>query len=176
MPRKRRLKNDEKSFLKGNTLGGHSPSGKRNQRPCKDDISGKCTNPSCDFWHPYVKNYKTQSGCRFGEKCKHREVDSQPNKKPKKTGGKNSKQEGRQNSWDQSSSCNSQKEPSRHMKIRERKGPSQGVTQRSDPHERSPYAPRFDHRSEEETLKRERCARRVALEMARSFAQAQRKG
>ena len=62
------------------------------------------------------------------------------------------------------------------MKIRERKGPSQGVTQRSDPHERSPYAPKFEDRCEEETLKRERCARRVTLEMAKSVAQAQRKG
>ena len=40
------------------------------------------------FWHPSVwhKITKTQSGCKFGEKCvfMDREVDSQPNKKPKK--------------------------------------------------------------------------------------------
>ena len=41
---------------------------------------------------PYVINYKSESGCKFGEKCvfKHTELDSQPNKKPKKTGGKGS--------------------------------------------------------------------------------------
>ena len=54
----------------------------------------------------------------------------------------------------------------RHVKIRERKGPYQGVTQHSDPHERSPYAPKFEHRSEEETLQQERCARREGRDLA----------
>ena len=63
-----------------------------------------CTNPSCDCWHPPAcQNFKTESGCNFGEKCvcKHAEVDSQPSKKLKKSGGqgslawlKNSKQLG----------------------------------------------------------------------------------
>ena len=41
---------------------------------------------------PYVKNHKTESGCKFGDKFvfRHNEVDSQPNKKPKKSGGKGS--------------------------------------------------------------------------------------
>ena len=38
-------------------------------------------------------------------------------------------------------------------KNRERKGPSQGVTQNSDPRERTLRAPKFEDRSEEETLK-----------------------
>ena len=41
----------------------------------------------------------------------------------------------------------------RHMKTRERKGPSQSVIQHTGSHERSPYAPKFEDRSEEETLK-----------------------
>ena len=53
----------------------------------------------------------------------------------------------------------------RHMKIRERKGPSQGATRHSEPHERTSSAPKFEGRSQEETLRRERCARRDALEM-----------
>ena len=40
-----------------------------------------------------------------------------------------------------------------------KKGPSQGITQHSDPHERGPYAPKFEDRSQEETLKQARCAR-----------------
>ena len=40
----------------------------------------------------------------------------------------------------------------RHVKIRERKGSSQGVIQRSEPHERSPHAPKFEDRSQEETF------------------------
>ena len=54
----------------------------------------------------------------------------------------------------------------RHVKNRERKGPSQGVTQHSNPHERSPHAPKFEDRSEEETMQQERCARRVARKIA----------
>ena len=58
---------------------------------------------------------------------------------------------------------------SRHMKIRERKGPSQGVFQHTGPHERSLNAPKFEGRFEEETLKQERCARRVARKMTKSI-------
>ena len=47
---------------------------------------------TCDFWRPpECQHYKTQSGCKFGEKCVFRDkVDSQPNKKQKKNGGKGS--------------------------------------------------------------------------------------
>ena len=36
------------------------------------------------------QKYKSESGCKFGEKyeLRHTEVESQPNKKPKKTGGR----------------------------------------------------------------------------------------
>ena len=57
----------------------------------------------------------------------------------------------------------------RHVKTRERKGPSQGVIQKCEPCERSPRAPKFKDRSEEETLKQERCARRVAWKVAKSI-------
>ena len=53
----------------------------------------------------------------------------------------------------------------RHMKILE-KGPSQGVIQRSDPHERSPHAPKFEDGTQEETLQKKRCARRDAWEIS----------
>ena len=49
---------------------------------------------------------------------------------------------------------------SRHVRIRDSKGPSQGVFQHCDLHERRPYAPKIDDRSQEETLKQERSARR----------------
>ena len=50
----------------------------------------------------------------------------------------------------------------RPVKFLERKGPSQGVIQRCEPHERSPYAPTFEDRIEEETfatraMRRQRC-------------------
>ena len=85
--------NDGKSSLKGETLRGRSLSGKGSRRPCKEYLSGNCTNPSCNFWHPpECQHYKTQSGCNFFEKWRfwHKEVESQPDKMPKKSGGKGS--------------------------------------------------------------------------------------
>ena len=56
-----------------------------------------------------------------------------------------------------------------HMEIRERKGPSQWVTQKWEPQERNPCAPKFDARIQEETLQQERCARRVAWDLAKDI-------
>ena len=52
-----------------------------------------------------------------------------------------------------------------HIKKLERKGPSQGVTQKC---ERNPGAPSFEQRTQDETLHQERCARRVAWDLAKS--------
>ena len=49
------------------------------------------TNSFCEKWHPpECLFHKTQSGCRFGEKCScaHRPVDEQPSKRSKKNGDK----------------------------------------------------------------------------------------
>ena len=49
--------------------------------PCKDYLKGTCTNSFCEKWHPPERLfYKSESGCRFGEKCSyaHRQVDEQP--------------------------------------------------------------------------------------------------
>ena len=56
----------------------------------------------------------------------------------------------------------------RHVRIREIKNSSQGDIRHSEPHERSPYASKFEERSQEETLQRERCARRDAWEMTKN--------
>ena len=47
---------------------------------------GTCTTPFCEKWHPpECLFYKSDNGCRFGEKCSyaHRLVDEQPSKKSK---------------------------------------------------------------------------------------------
>ena len=70
---------------------GRSPSGKMARLPCKDYINGTCTTPFCEKWHPpECLFYKSEKGCRFGEKCSyaHRQVDEQPNKRSKKNGDK----------------------------------------------------------------------------------------
>ena len=53
------------------------------------------------------------------------------------------------------------------MKNRERKGPSRGIIQKCEPHERSLCAPKFGESSHEETLHQERCARRAAWDLAK---------
>ena len=60
------------------------------------------------------------------------------------------------------------------VKIRERNGPSQGVIQKCEPLERSPFATKFEDRTQEETMQHERCARRDAWEMAKTCPSAQR--
>ena len=61
-----------------------SPSGKMARLPCKDYLKGTCTAPFCEKWHPpECLFYKSENGCRFGEKCSyaHRQVDEQPSKR-----------------------------------------------------------------------------------------------
>ena len=49
---------------------GRSPSGKMARLPCKDYLKGTCTTPFCEKWHPpECLFYKSEKGCRFGEKC-----------------------------------------------------------------------------------------------------------
>ena len=70
---------------------GESPSGTRQKIPCRNFLRSKCTCPSCNFWHPPVcLNYKSESGCTYGEKCRfrHVDVDGKPSKKSKKSGVK----------------------------------------------------------------------------------------
>ena len=58
---------------------------------CKDYLKGTCTNSFCEKWHPPVcLFYKSENGCRFGEKCSyaHRQVEEQPGKWSKKNGDK----------------------------------------------------------------------------------------
>ena len=65
----------------------------------------------------------------------------------------------------------------RHInKTREGKGPSLGVIQLTCPHERSPYAPKLEDRSQEETERQDRCARGDAWRMAKSILKLKEKG
>ena len=173
---------------------GRSLSDKLARKTCQDYMHGKCTKPSCDFWYfSEGQHYKKPSGCRFGDKCVflHKEADGQPSKKQKKQCGegavaflKNSRQLGcvfqdvetpKFSSILQKSTTVSRpthivqfsKNTLRHIKIRENKGPSSGVIQRTSPHERSPYAPQLEDRSQEKTKRQDRCARGDAWRMSK---------
>ena len=67
-------------------LRGSSPSGKFDRQPCRNFLKGICSKSQCDSWHPpECQFYKSESGCKFGNKCSfaHRHVEGQPSKKPK---------------------------------------------------------------------------------------------
>ena len=68
-----------------------SPSGGMYRWPCKDYFKGTCTNSFCEKWHPpECLFYKSENGCRFGEKCSYaqRQVEEQPSKRSKMNGDK----------------------------------------------------------------------------------------
>ena len=154
--------------------------------------------------------YKSESGCRFGEKCSyaHRQVEEQPGKRSKNNGDKSAvamlkKHEqydrtGRPVVYDSSNTrqmgCVFQdmeppksssilrkrsnirkpircvrftKAVVRHTKIRDQ-NPSFGYICPGEPHERSPNAPKFEDRSQEETEWQEQGAREAAWKLAKS--------
>ena len=55
-----------------------------------------------------------------------------------------------------------------HIKIPVRMGPSRGVIEKCELHDHNPCAPRFGERTQDETSQQERCARRVAWNLAKS--------
>ena len=57
----------------------------------------------------------------------------------------------------------------RHANIRENKGPSLKKFKSKVPHQRSPYAFKFEDRSQEETERQERCARGDAWRWAKNI-------
>ena len=71
---------------------GRSPSGRMFRLPCKDHLKGTCTNSFCEKWlAPECLFYKSEKGCRFGEKVlfyAHRQVEERPSKRCKKNGDK----------------------------------------------------------------------------------------
>ena len=163
--------------------------------PCKDYLKGTCNNSFCEQWHlPVCLFYKSENGCRFGEKCSyaHRQVEEQPSKRSKKNGDKsavallkrheqhqrtgrlvldayssNTRQLGcvfqdmeppKSSSILRKSSDTRKpirrvkftKAVARHAYIRDQ-NPSLRLICPSEPHQRSPNAPKFEDRSPEET-------------------------
>ena len=85
------MRQNERNASRTRSPRGKSPSGRMSRWPCKDYLKGTCTNSFCEKWRPPVcLFYKSQNGCRFGEKCSylHRQVDEQPSKMSKKNDDK----------------------------------------------------------------------------------------
>ena len=80
------MQQNERNASRTRSPRGKSPSGRMFRWPCKDYLKGTCTNSFCEKWHPpECLFYKSESGCRFGEKCSyaHRQVDEQPSERSK---------------------------------------------------------------------------------------------
>ena len=173
---------------------GRSPSGRMSRLPCKDYLKGTCTNPFCEKWHPpECLFYKSENGCRFGEKCSyaHCQVDEQGSKRSKKNGDKSAvallkstRQLGcvfqdmeppKSSSIVRKSSgirkpircVQFTKAVVRHADIRDQ-NPSLGLICPGEPHQRSPNASKFEDRSQEETEWQEQGAREAAWKLAKS--------
>ena len=85
------MRQNERNASRTRSPRGRSPSGRMSRWPCKDYLKGTCTNSFCEKWHPpECLFYKSENGCRFGEKCSyaHRQVDEHSSKRSKKNGDK----------------------------------------------------------------------------------------
>ena len=90
---KAKAQTDGKIASKSSGRGGESPSGIRGKIPCRYFLGGKCTYQSCNFGHPAMcLNYKSESGCKYGDKCRfrHVEADRRSSKTSKKSDMKRS--------------------------------------------------------------------------------------
>ena len=63
----------------------------------------------------------------------------------------------------------------RHASIREKKGPSLGKRNVKVPHQRSPYAMKFEDRSHEVTERQQRCARSKAWNLVQNIQKVKEK-
>ena len=180
---------------------GGSPSGKMTRLPCKDYLKETCTTPFSGKWHlPECLFYRSENGCRCGEKCSHahRQVHQQPSKRSKNNGYKsavaflkNTRQLGCvcQDMEPPKSSSILRKSSNilkpircvqftkavlRHANIRAQ-NPSRGMICPGDPHQRNPNAPNFEDRSQEETEWQERCAREAAWRLAKNILKLEKK-
>ena len=146
---------------------------------------------SCNFGHlPVCQNYKSESGSTYGDKCRFRHVEAEDPAKSKKGGArgsvallKESTQLGcvSQDSYPRKSSLRElgkfgsthgvkfSKDTWQKIKNSGKKGPSQGIIQKCEPHERSPCAPKFEARSQEETFHQEGGVRSAAWDMAKNL-------
>ena len=82
---------NERNASRTRSPRGKGPSGRMSRWPCKDYLKGTCTNSFCEKCHPpECLFYKSENGCRFGEKCSyaHRQVGEQPSKRSKKSDDK----------------------------------------------------------------------------------------
>ena len=76
-----------RSVSKERSIQGRSNHGVLLRQPCRYYLKATCTRSPSKYWHlPECQFFKTETGCKAGDKClfPHHKVDEQPNIKPKK--------------------------------------------------------------------------------------------
>ena len=77
-----------RSVSRKRSVSGRSQIGRILQQPCTYFLKGTCTRSRCEYLHPpECQFYKTESGCKAGDKClfAHYKIEEQPSKKPNKS-------------------------------------------------------------------------------------------
>ena len=75
-----------RSASRKRSVRGRSQTGRILRQPCRYFLKGTCTRSPCEYWHPpECQFYKTDLGCKAGDKClfPHFKVGEQPSKMPK---------------------------------------------------------------------------------------------
>ena len=193
-PANERVKESNEQTMKSSTSLEDRPA-TRAKIPCAWRAKWKIS--SCDFRHPPVcRNYKSESRCIYGSNCLFRHADGE--EKPRKRSKKESTQGAvailKHREFRGCVSQNSDPKKSilrkagqvrgnasgRHtikfsgrtryeIRTWDRKGPSRGIIQKSDTHERNPWAPKFEERTPKVSLRQEDCARKAAWDVARKY-------
>ena len=171
---------NEQTHVQCSHSRGASPD-KRIRIPCV--WGAKCNKSSRGYRHPPVcVNYKSEIGCSYGKRCQKRHVDAEekPSKRSKKNGtqGAVAILDPKKSILRKVGELRSNASAGRtviysagtwyQMRIPERKGPSRGIIQKCEPHERNPCAPRYEDRTPDETSRQESCARKAARNLAKS--------
>ena len=185
---KAKTQTDGKIPSKSSSSKGESSSGIGGKIPCRNFLRRKFTKPSCNFGHPSVcLDYKSDKGCKYGDKCRfrHVEVDVQPSKKSKKSGVTGSvaffflesiqlgfvshafhlrrsipRKEGK------SGSNHTVGHVAPHHNSGQKRSIARRRSEKCEFHECNPCGPKFAERTRDETLHQERCACRVAWDLA----------
>ena len=166
---------------------------KFDRKPCKNFLKGTCTKLSYDYWHPPECQFcKSESGCKLAISARLHtgRLRDNPAKGRRRMVTKVQWLYWKMyDSWFWTQPPESlsilrnstkvlgptrrvrfTKAAQRHANIRENKGPSLGKLQVKVPHQRSPYALKFEDRSQEEIEWQERCARGDAWRLAKNVS------
>ena len=170
---------------------GHT--GRILRQPCRYYLKGTCTRSPGEYWHPSeCQFYKSETGCKFGAECSFPHWKVQKTKKDgdqsavavvkrrttvglRISGHRAAGIESLSISWKSTKvfgpirRVRFTKATQRHANIRGNKGPSLRKMQIKSSHQRSPYAVKFEDRSQEETERQERCVRGDAWKLAENI-------